>query len=506
MIQPRSDPFPHRRRPALRPGLAVLALLPGILLSAVPLAAADNPDEPKEHGMDVIEAVKTVRSLLPPGAPDKDKPWSNDLAALTDPNPRIHGPAIRNLAVHAGRNPAVFADLTVLAGDSDPALRARIIQICAAVGGTEATPLLLRFSTDRERRLRELATLGLAQAAGDAAFQRLVTLLAAPEPELRQAAAASLGAFADPRAIAPLTEQAAEPDDLARRAMRDALIRLCADPRSATVVNDLLQRQKDARRDALLEAVVDLHDTRLCPAITAIAGDPGGDGRSAQASAWTQFLAVRALNACGDWRAVTTLVALADSVASGEVQRAAADALRLITGYGAQPGKAWRVWLADNGARIERLATRDAMLADLHAPGAPIERERLAPWTTVELEPLIQAVLGLPAGRVTVGWSARALEILHADDRSRWVEPLANRIIATPSTALDARLGLIVLLDDLAPVDAIAPFTRVVRDLKERLEQELAKAKEAGTSAPDHGAETELLKQALARRGVRGSL
>jgi HEAT repeat protein len=472
-----------------------------LALSASLLTAAEDGGE--QHGMDVIGATKTVKSWFGPGEAPTDKPWANALGAITDPDPRIHSKAIRDLAGFGQRNPAVLTDLTVLAGDKDWKLRARIVQVCAAIGGESATPLLLRFSEDRERRVRELAALGLAQGAGVPARERLVAMLGAPESEIRQAAAQSLGAFGDPLAIEPLTHQEYEQDDLVKRAMRQSLIRLAADQRAVPTVVDLLGRQRDEQRDALVEAVVDLPDPRLCPPLAAIANDPGRAGRSPEASAWTQFLAVRALSASGDWRAVPVLIGLADSEAASEVRESAASALRLITGYGAAPGKAWRVWATDNAARTERLGQRDAWLAGLRDPTAAIERAAVGAWTVAELEPLVQAVLNRPAGRITAQWAAHALDVLRADDPLRWTPVLAERIDKLPTSDADTRLGLIILLDDLAPHDRVEDLAKVAAELKTRMEQELDKSAELKVNPPDHGPEIALLGQALERRGVK---
>ena len=481
----------------LRPVLA-------LLLTAAVVSAADPGDGSEQHGMDVLGAAKTVKSWFGPGDPPSDKPWANALAGITDPDPRIHSKAIRELVTQGQRNPAVLTDLAILADDRDSHLRARLVQVCAAIGGTSATPLLLRFSNDRERGIRELAALGLAQGTGEAARERLITLLTAPESEIRQAAAQSLGAFGDPAGIASLTRQEQEPDDLVKRAMRSSMSRLCAIPANLGTAIALLETLTDQQRDCLLEAVVDLPDTRLCPVLTAIARQPSG--RSPEASAWTQFLAVRGLSAAGDWRAVRVLAALADSTAATEVASSAATTLRLITGYGAAPGKAWKVWMTDNDARTSHLAKRDDLLASYRDPQVQPTQAALAAWAPAELEPLVLAVLGRPSGRITPAWSARALGVLRADDPLRWCPLLAERINATPSTELDVRLGLIALLDDLAPVDRVTDLAAVGTALKQRMEEELEKSKELKLDPVDHQPEITLLSQALERRGVRSAL
>ena len=133
-------------------------------------------------------------------------------------------------------------------------------------------------------------------------------------------------------------------------------------------------------------------------------------------------------------------------------------------------------------------------------------RAALVAWTPAELEPLVLAVLGRPSGRITPAWSSRALAVLRADDPLRWCPLLAERINATPSTELDVRLGLIALLDDLAPLDRVTDLAAVGTALKQRMEEELEKSKELKLDPMDHQPEITLLTQALERRGVRSAL
>jgi HEAT repeat protein len=488
-----------------------LALLTATSLLALPrpgCGAEEIPGVPNsgDHGMDIINAAKTVKSWFGPGTPPSDKPWANDLAGITDSDPRIQASAIRNLVTQGRRHPEVLTDLAVLATDKDWKLRGRVLQVTSAIGGTPATPLLLAFSKDSERRIRELAAFGLANGQGPEVLPRLVAMLQAPESEIRQAAAASLGTLGEAGALEPLTRQEGEADDLVKREMRRSLARLCADARLMPAALELFHSSKDAARDALLEAVIDLPDPRMSPGLAAIAADPGRQGRSPEATAWTQFLAVRALAVSGDYRAVPTLISLADSEAEGDVQKAAATALRLITGYGAAPGKAWRVWISDNQAKVAHLAERDAYLAELHAPEIAPDPARLAAWSVDELDPLLEAVLGRPAGRVGPQWPARALAAIRADAHGRWIERLVTRLNALPTSELATRLGYIVLLDDLVPTTDVTPLVTVVKDLKTRMETELAQSKELKSNPPDHGPEITLLTQALARRGVQADL
>ena len=478
-----------------------------VVVAATPANAAEPTGDGGEvHGMDMIGAAKTVAGWVSPSKPPNDKPWAVALGELTGEDPRAQAKAIRTLILEGGRHPEVISDLTVLAEDRDWRLRARLVQVCAGIGGPAPAPLVLKLSRDRESRVRELSALALGQCSGNDVFLRQLELLQAPESQIREAAAKSLVGSTDIRALEPLTRQDNEPDDLVKRAMRETLGVLTARVSSLPTIIALFGTLKDTRRDALLEAVANLGDTRLCPPLTSIAADPDRAGRAPEASAWTQFLAVRGLSTSGDYRAVATLVELADGDASGDVRTMAADTLRAITGYGAAPGKAWRVWLGDHRAEIAHLGERDAFLAALHDPAMEIDAGTLAKWPVEDLAPLLDAVLGLPAGRISPGWPARALTVLRADHPERWSPVISKRINALPTNEQTLRLSLIMILDDLGGSEAINALTEVVRELKERSEHELEKANETKTKAPDHGPEIELLRQALKRRGITATL
>ncbi len=479
-----------------------------ILVSGVTGIHAADPtgDGGDVHGMDMIGAAKTVAGWVSPTKPSADKPWSAALGDLTAEDPRSQAKAIRTLILEGGRHPEVITDLTVLSDDRDWRLRARLVQVCADIGGEAAAPLVLKLSRDREARVRELSALALGQCNGNDVFSRQLELLQAPESHIREAAAKSLVGSTDLRALEPLTRQEKEPDDLVKRAMRETLGVLADRVTSVPTIVALLGTLKDTRRDALLEAIANLGDPRLCPPLVSIAADPDRAGRAPEASAWTQFLAVRGLATSGDYRAVTILVALADGDATGDVRVMAADTLRSITGYGAAAGKAWRVWQSDHAATIAHLCERDALLADLHDPQLAIDPEALAKWSVEDLAPLVDAVLGMPVGRIAPWWPARSLAVLRADRPERWSPVLAKRITAMPTNQQDQRLALIMVLDDLGGPEAVTALTDVIRELKERSERELDKANESKSLAPDHGPEIELLRHALTRRGIKAGL
>ncbi|HAT11659.1 MAG TPA: hypothetical protein DCS97_13945, partial [Planctomycetes bacterium] len=84
-----------------------------LLTAAALLGAADDDAPPR--GMDVVPLVKRAVELVTPSEPPvAGRPWSDDLAALTDPDPSVNGPAVGRLAK---RGSAVLADLALIAND-----------------------------------------------------------------------------------------------------------------------------------------------------------------------------------------------------------------------------------------------------------------------------------------------------------------------------------------------------------------------------------------------------
>ena len=470
------------------------------LLALSCLAYAE--EEPHVRGLDVIESVKTVQKWMGPGTPDPKKPWASSLGALTDPDPQIHAPAIRTLIIRGSRDANVVKDLDVLAQDGDWRVRCRVVQVLDGIGGERPVPLLLELSRDREPRVRELATLAFGKTSGAAAYARLLELLHAPENTIRQAAAASLGAFGSSDAIGPLSNNDAEADDLVLRERENALARLVKTPAAVPVLLNLLPTSSGTQRDLLLQTATLTADRRLSEALATIALDPGVGaprGSHSDPSSWTQYLALNALATCGDLRAAPALLQLATG-SNDTVANQAAKTLGLITGYRAQAGSAWKLWLADRAKDLPRWSARDALLATLHDPATTPDKTALAGFSVDELTPLVDAVLGAPAGRLAPWFPARALAALRADDAGRWTPVLADRTIAAPSRSIEERLGLILLIDDLDGPHAIEDLGRILADLKKRLAEEEKAAEDKKTPAPDHSPEMTALEGALLRR------
>lgn len=451
------------------PLLAAAALLAGL-------------DDPPPHGVEIIPLVKQAVELVSPReSPVPGRPWSDDLAALTNPNPAVSGPAIGNL-VHRGE--VVLPDLAVLAADRDWQVRSRVGRVAAGIGGTAGAPLLLRLAQDPDARVRRLAIVGLRYARGDTVLARLAELLAANDPDERAAAAESLAKLGDPRGIPPLTGLRSDTDGPARTAKGRALRGLVGLPASCATVSGLLGTATGAKRQALLEALDSAADTRLCPALIPLLADD---------DPLTALLAGRALITCGDWRAAEALVGVATSERRDALRDTAAEALRVITGYRAGAGPAWSLWWKDNAARAAHLAGRDASIAVLMDPEAPLPD--LAAYPTDELSGLVDASVG--TGRpVTPACAARALAVLKAQG-GRWVQPITDRIDATDDPEL--RLDLLVVLDEVGGHAAHDAFVHLREELRKREDADLTKWKDKGVVPPDVAAEHTLIELGLSR-------
>lgn len=462
-----------------------------LCLLVAALAAADPPPQ----GMDVVEAARAAGRAVGLPAPPEDKPWANEVAALTDPDPGTHGPAIRALG---RRGAAVLPDLEVLAGDEDYRIRMRLLQVLQMIGGAQAAPLSLRLSEDRDPRVRELAFFALGSCVGEGVLPRLERGLEEPFSLGRQAAARALASLADPRAIPALARLGRERDDLVRRDMASALAGLVATPEGVPVAAEWLARGDDAQREALLEALPASADPRLCPPLVEVV-----TGASGPRSDWLRYLAVRGLAWCGDLRACEALVPLAEQAAREDLRLAAAETLTILTGWRAAPGRAWTVWWNDRRAAVTRLARRDALLAALHDPRAPIDPTALAEWSVADLTSLVDACLGRPEDRIPAWWPERAWRILAADDPQRWIPALADRAIALPLTASLERLALAAMVEQLGGPTALHHLRRQAADLETRSKEDAQRAKELNLQALDAGPERTVLRLAIERLGRR---
>jgi HEAT repeat protein len=442
-------------------------IAPCLLLATMLMAEERQPE-----GMDVIGAVQAVKKTIAPEAPAsaRGKPWENELAALTSPDPRRHNPAVAALI---RRGPAVLPDLAVLAEDKDWQVRMRVVRVASYIGGEAGAILVLARSRDAALKVREEAAMGLGLVKGPEAFPRLAELIAAPEPDLRCAAARGLGTLGDVRGFDALLALNRETDDLARREMREALANLALRSTAVPALAERITRLRGVDAGLLVEVSGQVGDPRLCPALAALV--TVGDVEVAQR-------AVRALAANGDSRALPALCRVADGDPTSALARTAVDTLRRLTGYDAAPGPAWRLWWQQHQAEVERLMPRDAYIADLHDVARVPSAAELARFPVADLEPLLEGALGSGPP----WWPALAFKALAADEARRWTPHLASRIKAAPVASL--RLPLILILDQLDDPAALAVF-------KELLAQE-------GTRRPI-GAERVAIDVAVERRRGR---
>jgi HEAT repeat protein len=452
------------------------------LLVVAALSAAD--DEAPPPGMDLVPLIKAAAAqVTAPADPMPGRPWSDDLAALTDPSPAVNGPAIGRLV---RRGPIVLTDLGVMADDRDWQLRTRIVRVAAGIGGEAGAELTLRLSRDADARVRRLATVGLGRCRGEAVLTRLLELLGSLDGDERAAAAPSLSALGDVRAIAPLTRLRSDPDAPARSAQVTALRELCSLESAAPVVAGLLGEAVGEQRRALLEALDGSSDTRLCPALAKLVDDR---------EALTALLAVRALGTAGDARAVAPLVRLTTSERLSELREAAAATLRVLTPYRAGPGPAWTLWWKDNAARWQRLAERDLLIAQLLDTTQPIPTG-LANFPPEDLAPLVEAAI--VARNVPAWLPARALAALRQQGGTRWIQPLASAIDQTIDG--ERRLDLLLLLDEIGGPEAKGEFGRQREELLKRDRIAMERWEASQTVPPDTGAEHALIQMALGRR------
>lgn len=453
-----------------------------IALAATALAAVEEGPPP---GMNVIPLVKAAAEVLSPRAsPVPGRPWSDDLAALTDREPSVNGPAVGRLV---NRGAVVLPDLAVIASDRDWQVRTRVVRVAAGIGGEAGAALVLRLSADPDPRVRRIAIVGLGRCRGEAVRERLLELLAGRDPDERTEAAPALAALGDVRAIDHLVHLRADPDAPARAAAARALHELVRLPAGAPVAIRLLPVLTGEDRRALLEALAGATDPRLCPPLTALVEDR---------EALTCLLAVQGLASAGDNRAVATLIRLATSERLAELREQAARTLQQLTGYRAGPGQAWTLWWQDHAARVAQLAERDALLAILADPAAPLPTG-LASLPPEDLAPLVEAAI--QAGRQLPPWvPARALAALRAQADGRWARLLTQRIDGESDP--DRRLDLMLLLDEIGGNQARDAFLFLRERLTAREEEAVKIYEEKRIPPPDTVAERTLINQAIARQ------
>ena len=471
--------------PVVRKSLIALACT--VLCVCGSVVSAASPDEvPLPVGVDVIRLGKEVyKKVNPKPSPVPGRPWSDDLAALTDADPAVANPAIGRLVRRGG--PEVLEDLGVLAKDREPIVRCRVVRVAAMIGGTAAAPLVIRLSHDLDPRVRVLATHGLGNCRGDTVLPRLLELLSSPSPDERKGAADSLAALGDTRALRALCRLRRDFDTLAQDAQAAALRGLLRQPGSAGETATLLGTLSGDERLTLLECLDGILDTRLCPALTALLADR---------EALVVVLATRALASAGDARAVDALVRLATSQRMPDVRDAAATTLKSLTGYRAGAGPTWTLWWQDHAALYAELSRRDTLFAELMNSEAAIPAG-LAALAPDQLEPLLDAVVG--TGRPVPAWfPARALTALRLHPGADWIQPLAQRI--DNARDIELRLNLMLLLDEIGGPTAGGELQRQLEALTKREEAALELWKEKGIIPPDMSAEHALINHALALR------
>jgi HEAT repeat protein len=478
-----------------RIGSGLPSLLAAALgLTPVPGVAADQP-----QGVDVIAAVQGIEAAVrgPESAIARGKPWEGDIAALTDHRPSVHQQAVVALIQ---RGSVVVPDLRVLAEDDDPDLRARIVEVAAAIGGDAATGLIIHLTYDRDRDVRSLAALGLGRAAGAGAYPRLLQLLDAADADLRLSAAQGLAVLMDVRAIPILAGYEHEPDQLVRRALHDALLATVLQPRAVPVLISALAAPGPTRA-ALAEAASVVGDPRLCPALVACLADP---------QPRVAILAAQALANDGDSRAIGPLCAAASGAGDVDLRLEATTTLHRLTGYQAEAGVAWRLWWQQHQAEVATQAGADACIAALFDPAAPVRPADLDRFSPQALQALVAGSLG----NGPAWWPARAFAVLAQDDVRRWTGPLLARIEASPDP--DVRLPLIILLDQLGDPAATPALERLYHRVLPPLPLSADRASVASALHGDGqppvmaidprtltGAERLALRVALERRGVR---
>jgi HEAT repeat protein len=457
----------------MRSPLLVIApvLLGGLL--ALPSPAEELP---KAEGLDVVRAARAIAEAV--GRPEapvaRGKAWEHDIAGLTDPRPEVHTQA---MAALIRRGQPVVGDLTLLSGDPEAKLRARVAAVLAAIGGEDATVVVLRLSSDAVKEVAEVATMGLGKARGSGSFARLAEVLRSPDPDLRQAAARGMSLHGDPQALGLLCGYPRDRDDLVRRDMRESLGRVALQPQAVPVLGGLIASRSGDERLALIEATSSIGDPRLSPVLAEVVTGP--DARAAAMAA--QMLSVN-----GDSRAVAALCRAAAQGRDALLRECAAETLQHLTGHRAAAGIAWELWWRDHAQEVAALEPRDRLLADLHDPGRNATRDELAAFSVSALAQLVDGALGQGAP----WWPARAFAALAADAPGRWTAALLARIDATLDN--HQRVRLIILLDQLGDPGARDGLQRLYRSLDDQ----------PAVKAAAMGPERIALGVALERRGV----
>ena len=159
-------------------------------------------------------------------------------------------------------NPEEREVLFGLLGDLSWRVRSAAVERIVATGTPAEIlpPLLASISGEPSVGVREAASLALVRL-GPAAVLPLLARLDGPDPDLRQAAAAVLGAIGDRRAAVPLAARLADPDPNVRAAAAESLGKIGGPEAGATLLAALESDEQTLRLSAL-EALLAM---RVCP-------------------------------------------------------------------------------------------------------------------------------------------------------------------------------------------------------------------------------------------------
>jgi HEAT repeat protein len=191
---------------------------------------------------DEIAAVR-IAALRALGALGPDKALATALrSALSDPDPQVRIAAVRTTARCVIGARELLANA---AADGDPRVRVELVRHLSRLPKQTATALL----EDREAEVRAATARG---AGREHAAQLALILTADANPEVRHAAAQTLGTLGDPRIAESLVPGIEDPDALVRAAVLRALERLSTRPRAVTRLSRELSSPCPVRRRAAL--------------------------------------------------------------------------------------------------------------------------------------------------------------------------------------------------------------------------------------------------------------
>lgn len=439
--------------------------------------------------LSVVMAVETPSPQRSQRPAITQKMIANMIEALTDERERFHSRAIRAL-VRVGVR--CIPDLRILSTDPNPALRLRVAVVTGQIQHAQASQLLVEMGVDARSEVREVVAIALGHHKTTASLQTLAHLIQDPEPEVRESAALGLGFYGDPRAIRLLAHSyvlqavpvGALPVDerkilRAKSAAREALFALCRRASHIDDVATLLRSMNGEALHILIEASYGIGDPRLTMPLI--------DVLNRNVDVESHRLAVISLRANGDSRCLETLCRIAAGGLGPQEDSAAT--LAQLTGHRAAPGPVWALWWRNHKGAIARLLPRDEFIAALHNPAYTVNAQELQQFKVTDLQQIIDGILGAGADH----WPALAWRALQHDDPARWT---AHLLQAYTGEADDVkRIGLILLLAELADPAAIKP-------MREQYALVSKKLKAAAKSGQKHGS-SERLALSLFADGTR---